>query len=195
VHNGEIKNPDIKGVFPMKKANMSVALALLLTIVVAAPLIAARDSAERSTNSEAMQGSMRVSEMLDTTVKEQGGGDVGQIEDVVFDAQGRASYAILAGPYNKFYPIPIQALSRSGEDEDFILSMDKDRLDNAPSFAKDEDNWPNLFDSRYEQQVFGYYGEQSPSGASIHPDRQEGAAGQSMGRQETMTQPRGQQQQ
>lgn len=178
----------------MKKANMSLVLGLLLTIFIAAPLIAAQDSAGRSTNSEAMQGSMRVSEMLDTTVKEQGGGDVGQIEDVVFDAQGQASYAILAGPYNKYYPIPIQALSRSGEDEDFILSMDKDRLHNAPSFAKDEDSWPNLFDSQYGQQVFSYYGEQSPSGASIQSDRQEGAGGQSQGRQGTMTQPRGQQQ-
>jgi sporulation protein YlmC with PRC-barrel domain len=178
----------------MKKANMSVALALLLTIFVAAPLVAALDSAGKSTSSGAMQGSMRVSEMLDTTVKEQSGGDVGQIEDVIFDAQGQASYAILAGPYNKYYPIPIQALSRSGEDEDFILSMDKDRLDNAPSFAKDEDNWPNLFDSQYEQQVFSYYGEQSSSGASIQSGGQQEATGQSQGQQGTMTQPRGQQQ-
>src|SRR5579884_3509801 len=72
--------------------------------------------------------------------------DLGTIEDIVIDARdNRVVYAILSfggvlGLGDKHFAIPWEALSFDASEKVAVLSIDKDRLSNAPGF--DRDNWP-----------------------------------------------------
>jgi hypothetical protein len=76
----------------------------------------------------------------------------------VFDAEaGQIRYAVLAagglpGLGEKYLAVPWTALtSKAGEKGDCILNIDKEKLQNAPGFAKN--NWPNMADRSWAEQV------------------------------------------
>jgi hypothetical protein len=57
----------------------------------------------------------------------------------------------------KYFAIPWTALtSKAGEKGNLILNVDKEKLKNAPGF--DKDNWPNMADRSWAEQVHAYYG-------------------------------------
>jgi sporulation protein YlmC with PRC-barrel domain len=105
----------------------------------------------------------RASKVIGADVVNPQGDKLGDIKDVVFDpATGRIQYAVLGaggflGVGEKYFAIPWEALtSKAGDKGDFILNVDKEKLQNAPSF--DKNNWPNMADRNWAQQVYAYYG-------------------------------------
>ena len=95
-------------------------------------------------------------------VRNSAGEDLGKIEEIMLDVPtGRVAYAVLSfggflGMGNKLFAIPWQALTLNERDHEFILNVEKERLENAPGF--DKDNWPDMADPAFGNQVFGHYG-------------------------------------
>jgi sporulation protein YlmC with PRC-barrel domain len=105
----------------------------------------------------------RASKLIGADVENPQGEKLGDIHDIVLDpATGRIRYAVLSfggflGLGEKYFAIPWTALtSKAGEKGDFILNIDKEKLKNAPGF--DKNNWPNMADRSWAEQVYAYYG-------------------------------------
>src|SRR5262245_59933675 len=135
----------------MKTCTVLLALASLLLTTVA---FAAKD--ERAYI-------YRASKIIGADVENPQGEKLGDIKDVVFDPEtGRVRYAVLGfggflGLGEKYFAVPWTALtSKAGEKGDFILNIDKEKLKNAPGF--DKNNWPNMADRSWAEQVYAYYG-------------------------------------
>ncbi|HLY10592.1 MAG TPA: PRC-barrel domain-containing protein [Planctomycetota bacterium] len=107
-------------------------------------------------------GFYRASKVIGVKVETSRGEPVGKIEDLVLDpGEGRVAAAIIAtggflGVGERLIAIPILALSVDAERGKFILDVDKEMLDHAPSFKKDE--WPDLIDRVWTAEVYTYYG-------------------------------------
>ena len=115
--------------------------------------------------------------VIGTRVINQQNEDLGKIEDIVIDADaGRIAYAVLSfggflGMGDKYFAIPWEALRFNPfntTDKHIVLNVDKKLLDNAPGFNKD--NWPNMADQSWGNQIFAHYGykpywDQPPSGS------------------------------
>lgn len=90
------------------------------------------------------------------------GEDLGKIEDLMLNVeQGEVSYAVLSfggfmGMGDKLFAVPMSALRVDTDNERLVLNVDKDRLENAPGF--DKDNWPNMADPTFRSTVNSYYG-------------------------------------
>lgn len=88
--------------------------------------------------------------------------DLGEIKEIMLDTtDGSARYAVLSfggvlGIGDKLFAIPWKALTLDTENKRFILNVDKDRLETAPGF--DKDNWPNMADQTWESNIHSYYG-------------------------------------
>lgn len=120
--------------------------------------------------SDTIQGTgvFRTKDILGTRVENPQGENLGNLEDLVIDANtGDVAYAVLSfggflGLGDKLFAIPMEALRVStkegaiGREQVFILNIDKDRLKNAPGF--DKDNWPNMADRTWGENIYNYYG-------------------------------------
>ena len=95
-------------------------------------------------------------------VRNQAGEDLGKIEEIMLDVPtGRIAYAVLSfggvlGMGNKLFAVPWQALTLNERDHEFILNVNKQQLENAPGF--DKDNWPDMADPNFSDQIHQYYG-------------------------------------
>jgi len=75
------------------------------------------------------------------------GEELGDVKELMIDLdEGRVAYAVLSfgglmGVGNKLFAIPWEALDLDTEKHAFVLNVDKEVLDNAPGF--DKDNWPD----------------------------------------------------
>ena len=108
---------------------------------------------------------MEAREVRGRRVRNRVGDDLGVIEEVMIDLPtGRVAYAVLSfggflGIGGKLFAIPWQALKWNAADREFILDVDKQILQSAPGF--DKDNWPNMADPAFTTLIYGYYGYQS----------------------------------
>ena len=88
--------------------------------------------------------------------------DLGDIKEIMINMQtGRISYAVLSfGGFlslgEKLFAVPWDALKLDTENKRFVLNVDKERLEDAPGF--DKDNWPNMADSAWADSIHAYYG-------------------------------------
>lgn len=88
--------------------------------------------------------------------------NIGNIKDLMIDPQtGEVVYAVLSfggflGIGDKYFAVPINALQFSDKDETIILDANKEKLENTPSF--DKDNWPKTADDKFLNSVYGHYG-------------------------------------
>ena len=86
-------------------------------------------------------------------VRNAAGEDLGKIEELMIDVNtGRVAYAVLSfGGFmklgNKLFAIPWEALTLDPQNKQFVLNVDKARLENATGF--DKDNWPDMADPRF----------------------------------------------
>src|ERR1700678_1557358 len=85
---------------------------------------------------------------------------LGKIEDLIVDSSGRVSYAVLSfggflGMGDKDFAIPFNAFPFDAANNPAVLNVDKSLLKNAPGF--DKDNWPNLSDPSFRQDISKYY--------------------------------------
>jgi sporulation protein YlmC with PRC-barrel domain len=95
-------------------------------------------------------------------VRNPAGEDLGKIEEIMIDIPtGRVAYAVLSfggflGMGNKLFAVPWQALTVNERDRVVVLNADRQRLENAPGFDKDQ--WPDMADQSWGTGIYSYYG-------------------------------------
>jgi len=94
-------------------------------------------------------------------VENSAGEDLGQIEEIMLDLEkGQVAYAVLSfggflGINNKLFVIPWGMLEIDTEKEKVLLDVDKEVLEDAPGF--DKDNWPTKPTRDWLETVYVYY--------------------------------------
>lgn len=89
------------------------------------------------------------------------GENLGEIKDFMLDVNtGRVAYAVVSfggflGIGDKLFAVPLEAMTVDTKDECFVLNIDKDRLEQAPGF--DKDDWPSSANAQWTQSVYEYY--------------------------------------
>ncbi len=95
-------------------------------------------------------------------VRNAAGEDLGKVDEIMIDiTSGKIAYAVLSfggilRMGNKLFAVPWDALRVDEDEKCFILDVDKNTLENAPGF--DKDNWPDMTDTTWGSEVFRYYG-------------------------------------
>jgi len=96
-------------------------------------------------------------------VRNRAGEDLGKVEEIMLDVPtGRVAYAVISfggflGIGDKLFAVPWRALALNERDHEFLLNIDRRRLEEAPGF--DRDNWPNMADPDWGAQVDNFYTE------------------------------------
>jgi len=140
------------------KWTQTSAVAIVLCSLLLAPVVFAAPSQTLDV--------YRASKLIGADVENPRGDNLGDIKDIVLDPQtGRIVYAVLGfggflGMGEKYFAIPWAALTpkekRPGEVDKFMLNADQEKLKNAPGF--DKNNWPNMADRSWGEQIHAYYG-------------------------------------
>ncbi len=105
---------------------------------------------------------MGASTLTGNDVYNQAGDDLGDIKEFMLDMHtGRVSYAVLSfggflGMGDRLFAVPWEALKLDTLNKRFTLDVNKERLEAAPGF--DKDNWPNMSDQTWAENVHSYYG-------------------------------------
>jgi sporulation protein YlmC with PRC-barrel domain/hemerythrin-like domain-containing protein len=98
------------------------------------------------------------------------GEDLGNIKDIMIDLKdGSVAYVVLSfggflGLGDKLFGVPWKAIHKDPGAHNFILNVDKEKLENAPGF--DKDHWPGTEDLThrdYVTSIYDYYGYEQPS--------------------------------
>ena len=90
------------------------------------------------------------------------GEHLGDIKELMIDLNsGQIAYAVLSfggflGMGDKLFALPWEALTLNSEHKYFVVDIDKETLDNAPGF--DKDNWPSTADRSFIDSVYSHYG-------------------------------------
>jgi sporulation protein YlmC with PRC-barrel domain len=88
--------------------------------------------------------------------------DLGDIKEIMLDmGTGRVAYAVLSyggflGMGEKLFAVPWSALTLDTVNKRFVLDVEKDRLESAPGFDKDQ--WPDMANSAWSKEIHDYYG-------------------------------------
>lgn len=96
-----------------------------------------------------------------TPVRNAEGEDLGEIKELMIDARtGHVAYAVLSfggflGFGDKLFSVPFQSLHLDTQANQFTLDIDRERLEDAPGF--DKDDWPEI-DYTYLDDVYVFYG-------------------------------------
>jgi sporulation protein YlmC with PRC-barrel domain len=99
--------------------------------------------------------------LLQSSVSNSKGEDLGTVVGFGIDVEdGRVAYAVLSfGGVKRFgdkwFAVPWDALEYSRHDGKFILNVDRELLETAPGF--DKENWPEVQDREFAKQVFSFY--------------------------------------
>jgi sporulation protein YlmC with PRC-barrel domain len=90
------------------------------------------------------------------------GEELGKLEEVMLDIDsGCVGYAVLSfggilGIGDKLFAIPWDAMRLDTDRKAFILDIDRQRLENAPGF--DKNDWPQTADRDWMLEVYRFYG-------------------------------------
>jgi len=96
-----------------------------------------------------------------TAVYATDGEKIGHIDHLMIGKRsGRVQYAVMSfggflGVGERFHPLPWDALDYDTGREGYVVSIARDRLQDAPSY---EENARPAFDRQYGEAVFNYYG-------------------------------------
>jgi len=88
--------------------------------------------------------------------------NIGEIKDLMINLNNaEIAYAVMSfggfmGIGNKLFAMPLKAFQFSDNDETIRLDINKETLENAPSF--DKDNWPMTADDDFIDSVYSHYG-------------------------------------
>jgi hypothetical protein len=95
-------------------------------------------------------------------VSNQKGEHLGTVISFGLDVErGQIAYAVvsfggLLGYGDKWFAVPWDALAYSRHDGKFVMDVDKEFLMGAPGF--DKDDWPEVQDRKFAEEVYKYYG-------------------------------------
>jgi len=124
-----------------------------------------RDGAETAPGEPANQHYRRVlsaDTLAGDRVHNSAGEDLGSIEEIMLDIPtGRIAYAVLSfggflGIGNKLFAVPWNAMRIDEGEHEFILDVDRQTLESAPGF--DKDNWPDMADPAFGREIYEHYG-------------------------------------
>jgi sporulation protein YlmC with PRC-barrel domain len=96
-----------------------------------------------------------------TPVYNRQGEHLGAIYNVMIDKRsGKVRYAVMSfggflGIGERYHPVPWDTLTYDPRQGGYVVDLSKEKLEGAPTFARDETPWT---DPLYGQSVFGYYG-------------------------------------
>ncbi len=96
------------------------------------------------------------------SVHNSAGEDLGKVDKIMIDIPtGQVAYAVVSfGGFlrmgNKLFAVPWSTLKLDEDEKTFILDVDRETLETAPGF--DKDNWPDMADPNWASQVFSHYG-------------------------------------
>ena len=102
--------------------------------------------------------------LIGNSVANKLGENLGDIKEIMLDMRtGRVSYAVLEfggflGLGSKLFAVPWSALTLDTIEKRFVLDANKELLENAPGFEKD--NWPDMADAMWEKDIHDFYGTQ-----------------------------------
>lgn len=97
-----------------------------------------------------------------TKVKNPQGKDLGDVKDLMIDTEtGNVAYVILSfggflGMGDKLFAVPFEAFRFDTNSEEMVIDVDKEKLENAPGF--DKDNWPKSPDRSFISDIHSHYG-------------------------------------
>lgn len=103
--------------------------------------------------------------------------DLGTIKEIMLKVQtGEIAYAVLSfggfmGIGDKLFAVPWNALTLDTVNKRFVLNVNKQKLEAAPGF--DKEDWPDMDDPSWQEQINTFYGdsgmaERKREGADIH---------------------------
>lgn len=90
--------------------------------------------------------------------------DIGKVEEIMIDIKtGYVAYVVLSfggilGIGDKLFAVPWSALEIDTERKVFILDADKELLERAPGF--DKNNWPETPNGQWYHDVYKFYEEE-----------------------------------
>jgi sporulation protein YlmC with PRC-barrel domain len=125
-------------------------------------------------------GSMiRASELIGMNIQNSKSGEVGEVEDVVLDADtGQIKYiAVTYGGFlglgDKLFAVPYEAFKarRNPDDRDevvLMLDVTEQQLEGAQGF--DQDNWPDFADAEFTSELDKRYGIERTRRQTARPD-------------------------
>ncbi len=97
-----------------------------------------------------------------TAIYNPNGDNLGSVEDVMLDkVSGRIAYAVVGfggflGIGNRHYPLPWEKLNYDPRMGGYVVDLDRNTLEGAPSYADNEAvNWE---DRAWDARVYDYYG-------------------------------------
>ena len=104
---------------------------------------------------------LAASTLAGDAVRNPAGEELGKVDEIMIDIpSGQVAYAVLSfggilRMGNKLFAVPWNALRVDEDEHCFILDADKSTLESAPGF--DKDNWPDMADTSWGAQIYGYY--------------------------------------
>jgi len=104
---------------------------------------------------------LAASTLAGDAVRNPAGDQLGKVDEIMIDIpSGKVAYAVLSfggvlRMGNKLFAVPWNALRVDEDEHCFILDVEKNTLEAAPGF--DKDNWPDMADTSWASQIFGYY--------------------------------------
>jgi len=118
--------------------------------------------ATRYTENRKRRRVLSASTLAGDRVRNRADEDLGKIEQIMIDLPaGRIAYAVLSfggilGMGDKLFAVPWNALKIDENRHEFVLDMDRQTLDNAPGF--DKNNWPDMADPSFGASIHRHYG-------------------------------------
>lgn len=94
-------------------------------------------------------------------VRNPSGEDLGKIEEIMIDVpSGRVAYAVISfggflGIGDKLFAVPWRALALNERTHEFILEVNRKRLEEAPGF--DPNHWPDMANPAFAAEVDEFY--------------------------------------
>ncbi len=108
-----------------------------------------------------MHSVVKAGEVVGVNVKNTANEDLGEIAEMVVDkSSGKVNYLVLDfGGFmsfgNKFFAVPWHLFTYDNNDDCFILTVDKNRLKDAPGF--DKDHWPDFASTEFRSSITNFY--------------------------------------
>jgi sporulation protein YlmC with PRC-barrel domain len=118
-------------------------------------------SAEDKSTSRQPFRVQKASDLIGKSVENNRGEKLGEVQDLAVDPdRGRVAYAVVSfggflGMGEKWFAVPIGALTLPDHAKHFVLAVEKDRLKKASGF--DKDRWPTMGDSTWGQGIHEFY--------------------------------------